>query len=166
MSLRNSSLLLALSVVVSPLVFAAPATAQSTNGRWVIPRTANGHPDLQGNWSNATMTPIQRRRDQDSAVLALDEAKRGEQAKADRYTARAQPSDPNRPAPPVGGDGSTGQQHERDQQDDREPGEQVRREQPDQHLHDQHHHSARSVRSRLRPINPPTASRKTAGPNR
>ena len=108
MSLRNSSLLLAFCVVVTPLVVAVPATAQSTNGRWVMPRTSNGHPDLQGNWSNATMTPIQRRRGQDSAVLALDEAKRGEQAKADRYTARAQPSDPNRSAPPVGGDGSTG----------------------------------------------------------
>ena len=108
MSLRNSSLLLAFCVVVTPLVVGVPATAQSTNGRWVMPRTSNGHPDLQGNWSNATMTPIQRRRGQDSAVLALDEAKRGEQAKADRYTARAQPSDPNRSAPPVGGDGSTG----------------------------------------------------------
>ncbi|NIP15080.1 MAG: hypothetical protein GWM88_10340, partial [Pseudomonadales bacterium] len=27
---------------------------------WVVPRTPDGRPDLQGNWSNATMTPIVR----------------------------------------------------------------------------------------------------------
>ena len=26
---------------------------------WVMPRTPEGYPDLQGNWSNATITPIQ-----------------------------------------------------------------------------------------------------------
>jgi len=65
MSLRYSNALLALCVVITALVVAAPVTAQSTNGRWVMPRTANGHPDLQGNWSNATLTPIQRPRDAD-----------------------------------------------------------------------------------------------------
>jgi len=28
--------------------------------QWVAPRTPDGHPDLQGNWSNATLTPFQR----------------------------------------------------------------------------------------------------------
>ncbi len=28
--------------------------------QWVVPRTPDGHPDLQGNWSNATLTPFQR----------------------------------------------------------------------------------------------------------
>ena len=27
---------------------------------WVVPRTADGHPDLQGFWSNASITPLQR----------------------------------------------------------------------------------------------------------
>jgi len=48
MGLRFSSLLLALGVVVVPLVIAGPAMAQSADARWVMPRTADGHPDLQG----------------------------------------------------------------------------------------------------------------------
>jgi hypothetical protein len=32
-------------------------TAQT---KWETPRTADGHPDLQGNWTNATLTPFQR----------------------------------------------------------------------------------------------------------
>ena len=106
MSLRYSSPLLALCVVMTPLVVTAPAAAQSTDGRWVMPRTADGHPDLQGNWSNATLTPIQRPRDQ-SAVVTLEEAAARAKQQADYVTRRAQPSDPNRPAPPVGGDGNT-----------------------------------------------------------
>jgi len=27
---------------------------------WTAPRTAYGHPDLQGIWTNATLTPLQR----------------------------------------------------------------------------------------------------------
>jgi hypothetical protein len=36
---------------------ARPATAKPP----AIPRTADGHPDLQGNWTNATITPFERR---------------------------------------------------------------------------------------------------------
>ena len=107
MDLRSSSPLLALYVVVTALVVAVPATAQSADGRWVMPRTADGHPDLQGNWTNETLTPMSRPSGQDR-VLALDEASRREKASADIATFLARPSDPNRPAPPVGGDGSTG----------------------------------------------------------
>ena len=105
MSLRYSNALLALCVVITALVVAAPVTAQSTNGRWVMPRTANGHPDLQGNWSNATLTPIQRPRDQ-SLVVSLEAGAARAQEQADYVARRAAPSDPNRSAPPVGGDGN------------------------------------------------------------
>ena len=27
---------------------------------WIIPRTPDGHPDLQGTWTNATLTPMER----------------------------------------------------------------------------------------------------------
>ena len=27
---------------------------------WVAPRTSHGHPDIQGVWTNATMTPLER----------------------------------------------------------------------------------------------------------
>ena len=29
-------------------------------GDWVLPRTPDGHPDLQGNWTNVTLTPFSR----------------------------------------------------------------------------------------------------------
>jgi hypothetical protein len=37
------------------LLIAAPLFAQTTT-----PRTADGHPDLEGNWTNATLTPLER----------------------------------------------------------------------------------------------------------
>jgi hypothetical protein len=41
------------------LFFAAAAVAQ-TSGSWAGPRTPDGHPDLQGIWNNATLTPLER----------------------------------------------------------------------------------------------------------
>ena len=41
----------------------APAAAQvpaSGNAGWEVPRTPDGHPDPQGNWSNSTLTPFER----------------------------------------------------------------------------------------------------------
>src|SRR5271166_5175001 len=43
-------------------VFCASLAAQpSSNSKsWTVPRAADGHPDLQGIWTNATLTPMQR----------------------------------------------------------------------------------------------------------
>ena len=41
----------------------SPITAQeraSSSEQWEVPRTVFGHPDLQGNWTNATLTPFER----------------------------------------------------------------------------------------------------------
>jgi len=75
---------------------------------WTMPRTADGKPDLQGTWTNATITPLVRPQNQKNLVLSDEEAARMEKATVDRRDERNQPSDPNRPAPPKGGDGSTG----------------------------------------------------------
>ena len=32
--------------------------------QWVMPKTPDGHPDLQGNWTNKTITPLERAEDQ------------------------------------------------------------------------------------------------------
>ena len=45
-------------VVVVALVSPVPAFAQDEN--WILPRTADGHPDLQGVWANNNATPLER----------------------------------------------------------------------------------------------------------
>jgi hypothetical protein len=85
------------------------AAARTTKATAPVPRTPWGHPDLQGLWNTATMTPLERP-DNVGGRLTLTEAEARaiEQAAAANRDRRARPSDPNRGAPPVGGDGSTG----------------------------------------------------------
>jgi hypothetical protein len=88
-----------------------PAAAQAPPAGiakpWTLPRTPDGKPDLQGNWTNATMTPLERPPGQ-GPTLTPEQVARIEKGMADRIERLARPSDPNRPAPPQGGDGSTG----------------------------------------------------------
>ena len=49
----------------APLAGQNPSAAAKTSPKaraknWTIPRTADGHPDLQGTWTNATLTPMER----------------------------------------------------------------------------------------------------------
>ena len=37
-----------------------PATQPDAGGTWAVPRTPDGHPDLQGHWTNDTYTPLER----------------------------------------------------------------------------------------------------------
>ena len=39
---------------------AAGQTAQSQSSEWTVPRTPDGHPDLQGVWANNNITPLER----------------------------------------------------------------------------------------------------------
>ncbi len=43
---------------------AGPVPSVAAQTPWVVPRTPDGHPDLQGNWTNETLTPLERPRDQ------------------------------------------------------------------------------------------------------
>ena len=108
---RPATALLAVGLIAGAL--AAPAAiqaqqqARSGQSQGDLPRTAWGDPDLQGNWSNATITPIQRPEGQEP-VLSIDEVRAIEGQRVERIEEEAAPSDPDREAPPVGGDGSTG----------------------------------------------------------
>ena len=53
-------LLLAVSVVIVALASVASAQAPPAPPAWKGPRTADGHPDLQGTWTTQTFTPLQR----------------------------------------------------------------------------------------------------------
>ena len=66
MRYRSSVLSVTLAFVLAGGLFATPAAAQShstATKRWTTPRTPDGHPDLQGIWSNATITPFERPRE-------------------------------------------------------------------------------------------------------
>jgi hypothetical protein len=68
-----------------------------------VPRTADGKPDLQGNWTNETQTPLERMGTQ-SATLTSEQAAAIEERAKLVSEFRDQASDPNRPAPVKGGD--------------------------------------------------------------
>ena len=74
-----------------------------------IPRTPSGHPDLSGTYDVSTLTPMQRPTEfGNKQFLTNDEAAVIAAEELQRSTDRQQDSDPNRSAPPQGGDGSTG----------------------------------------------------------
>jgi hypothetical protein len=86
-----------------------PAAASPQRSPSAVPRTPDGHPDLQGVYDVATLTPLERPAIFGNNLTMTDEqARRLEQAVADRKDRASLPSDGNRAAPPIGGDGSTG----------------------------------------------------------
>ena len=82
------------------VVSTTAAQARASDAEWEVPRTPDGHPDLQGNWTNQSMTPIQRGTSQEGLVYTPEEVAEIEQGYVDRTVSGAQPSDPDRPPPP------------------------------------------------------------------
>ncbi len=74
-----------------------------------IARTASGLPDLSGTYDGATLTPLVRPEEYgDNLYLTPEEAERLSKEEAERLATANATSDPNRTAPPSGGDGSPG----------------------------------------------------------
>jgi hypothetical protein len=72
-----------------------------------IPRLPDGHPDLQGTYDLATLTPLDRAAGT-NLVLTPEEAAKFEKETAAQKDKGNEAIKGDRPAPPKGGDGSTG----------------------------------------------------------
>src|SRR5215468_4107355 len=106
--MRNRCMALAGLIITLGLVLSAGAQAPKPAAKgYVAPRTPDGHPDLQGTYDLATLTPLERPAGA-KAALTDAEATKLENAVADQNEQRGKAISANRTAPPKGGDGSTG----------------------------------------------------------
>jgi hypothetical protein len=83
----------------------AAGQVTSAAARSDLPRTPDGHPDLQGTYDLATMTPLERWPG-DPAFLTKQQAEALERTEAERRAQDSLPLPVDRPPPPVGGDTS------------------------------------------------------------
>ena len=87
------------------IVTTLPAVAADSD----IPRTADGKPDLSGNYNLASLTPMQRdEKYGENLYMTKEEAEEIWKTAANFRELTSRDSDPDRGAPPAGGDGSPG----------------------------------------------------------
>jgi hypothetical protein len=95
-------------VAVAPLVLAlaTPAAAQAVLDKgYKTPHLANGQPDLEGHWSNATLTPESRPASiGDRRVATKEEIAKAEGEIVKEIAEGNRPTDPNKGAFKVGGE--------------------------------------------------------------
>lgn len=77
----------------APVSAQAPAKAPGNAKPWVAPRTPEGKPDLQGNWSNETQTPLERM-GKGGLTLTAEQAAALEKRAQDVEEFRDRPTDP------------------------------------------------------------------------
>ena len=88
--------------IVLSLTVGLPATAE--DGEWRTPRTAWGTPDLEGVWSNETLTPFERPVGQAEKRFVTPEEAAAASARIQAARARdAQAGPPKTQPPPLGG---------------------------------------------------------------
>lgn len=100
------ALALMLGLAAIPLAVGGAQAAQEATAKtkgWVVPRTPDGHPDFQGNWSNETQTPFERLGNQ-GLTLTEERAQALEKRAELVEEFRDRPSDPNAPPPAKGGE--------------------------------------------------------------
>jgi hypothetical protein len=100
-------LLLSCTAIVLTAGAAAAQTAPSTSKPFKMPRTADGHPDLQGMYDLATLTPVERPSGA-PAVYTKERAREIEALLAKQRAYGDQALDKDRAAPPKGGAGPSG----------------------------------------------------------
>jgi hypothetical protein len=94
----------ALSSVLAAAALAAPAAPAATPAKaaaaFKTPRNAFGQPDLSGNWTNATLTPMIRNPKFGTQLVMPPDAVKAEEADMARQFAEGtKPTDPNAPTP-------------------------------------------------------------------
>ena len=89
------------------LVLAFAGAAQTPAKRYSQPRMPDGHPDLQGTYDAATLTPLERRSGT-PLVMSKEEAAKEEAVAVAVKQEGDKSIDGDRGAPPRGGDGSPG----------------------------------------------------------
>jgi hypothetical protein len=82
----------------------APAAVKPAAARPAIKRTTDGHPDFSGTYNIETMTPVDRPNGVKNLVMTAEEAAAAEKYEAERQQKNDAPLDPNRGAPPAGGE--------------------------------------------------------------
>ena len=96
-------------IVSAAVVLAAAAAPLAAGSDEEIPRTSSGRPDISGHYNVGTLTPLARPQAfGDNLYLTREEADEIAERERERMQAEARVSDPNREAPPEGGDGSPG----------------------------------------------------------
>jgi hypothetical protein len=88
--------------LVSLLMLAAAPAALAQ--AYTPPRTADGKPDLQGNWTNVSLTNLERSGQFKELVIPPEQAQRLEKARAESNARANLPTDPNSGAPRAGQD--------------------------------------------------------------
>ena len=89
-------------ICVCTLVIGVLQPAVASGQEWEVSRTPHGHPDFQGNWTNATLTPFERREGQEP-VLTPEEVSVIESRQVERRRVGSAASDPNRAPPAITG---------------------------------------------------------------
>ena len=87
--------------IAGALLLPDMARTQTASEDWTPPLTAYGHPDLQGNWTNQTLTPFERPEGQ-GPVLTWEEVAAIEAGQAQVVAERTAPVDTDRALPPGG----------------------------------------------------------------
>ncbi|WP_420441998.1 hypothetical protein [Candidatus Palauibacter sp.] len=88
--------------VAAALVAAVSIPVALAQDGGAVPRTPDGRPDLQGNWTNGTITPIERPQGFE-AVLTPEQVAQIEGGRQECIEAHSGSSDPDRDAPTEGG---------------------------------------------------------------
>jgi hypothetical protein len=104
MSIRFAAAIAAAGVLLLPALAEAQTTPrdQRWDPNYRPPTTSFGQPDLQGNWTNVTITSFERGEAMEPVYTWAEVDQREGRAEAS-IVERAQPSDPDRDAPDAGG---------------------------------------------------------------